>query len=346
MVPIFFHFLKIIRLIKNENIPRLILLTIAIVILGAGGLYFFEHTTNHGVQTIWDAVWWSIVTVTTVGYGDIFPTTLGGRIVAAGVMIVGIGFLGMFTATIASIFVEQKLKAERGLKAVKVKDHTIICGWNHRAYDILKEIRAEKTGKTEVVVVIADIESKPVDDDALFLVKGDVNEESLNRANLAEARNIIIVADDKLDPRSRDAKTVLNTLTVESINPNVYTCVEIEESANAAYCQRAHANEIIVTGEFSSKLMARAALNHGISKFIDELLSSRYGADLFKVEVPSALVGQRFIDVFLQVKEQNDGTIVAIGSESGQFITNPAKDYQLQASDSLIIISSTPPRLA
>lgn len=346
MLPFFSQFIKIIRFIKNENIPRLVFLTIGIVVLGAGGLYFFEYPANRGIQNIGDAAWWSIVTVTTVGYGDIYPTTPGGRIVAAAVMIVGIGFLGMFTAAIASIFIERKLKAERGLKAVKVKDHTIICGWNHRAYDILKEIRAEKNSKIEVVVVIADIESKPVDDEALFLVKGDVNEESLKLANLVEARNIIIVADEKLDPRSRDAKTVLNTLTVESINPNVYTCVEIEESANAVYCQRAHANEIIVSGEFSSKLLARAALNHGISKFIDELLSSRYGADLFKVKVPSGLIGKHFIDVLFQVKEQNDGTIVAIASESGQFITNPAKDYRLQASDSLIIISSAPPRLA
>jgi voltage-gated potassium channel len=344
MLPFFPHFLKIIRYFKQENIPRLVIITLGILVLGTGGLYFFEHPTNHGVQSIGDAAWWSIVTVTTVGYGDIFPTTPGGRIVAAGVMLVGIGFLGLFTATVASIFVERKLKEERGLKAVKVKDHTIICGWNYRAHDILKEIRAEKTGKTEIVVVIANIESKPVDDDALYLVKGEVTEDNLKRANLAEAQNIIIVADDKLDPRSRDAKTVLNTLTVESINPDVYTCVEIEDSENAPYCRRAHANEIIVSGEFSSKLLARAAMNHGISKLIDELLSSRYGADLFKYKVPPVLVGKRFMDVFFEAKDKYDCTIVAIESEPDHtFISNPAKDYIIQANDSLILISSHVP---
>lgn len=344
MLHLFSHFLKIVRYLKNENIPRLIFLTLGILVLGTVGLYYFESHTNEGVTDILDAAWWSFVTVTTVGYGDISPATLGGRIVAVVVMIVGIGFLGMFTATIASIFVEQKLKAERGLKKVNEKNHTIICGWNYRAQDILKEIRADKKGKIGIVVVIADIESKPVDDDALFLVKGEVNEDSLKRANLAAARNIIIVADEKLDPRSRDAKSILNTLTVESLNPDVYTCVEIEEAENVAHCRRAHADEIIVSGEFSSKLLARAALNHGISKLIDELLSSRYGSDLFKCKAPSSIVGKKFIEIFFEAKEKDDSTIVAIESEVEKvFISNPPKDYVIKENDSLLIISKHQP---
>ena len=61
-------------------------------------------------KSYWDGVWWAAVTVTTVGYGDIYPTTVTGRLVAIAVMLVGVGFLAVLTATIASYFV----KADRG----------------------------------------------------------------------------------------------------------------------------------------------------------------------------------------------------------------------------------------
>jgi voltage-gated potassium channel len=56
--------------------------------------------------TFWDGVWWAVVTVTTVGYGDLYPHTVPGRIVAIALMLVGIGFLAVLTATVASHFVQ------------------------------------------------------------------------------------------------------------------------------------------------------------------------------------------------------------------------------------------------
>lgn len=58
------------------------------------------------VESIWDGIWWALVTVTTVGYGDVVPTGVGGRIVAIAVMLVGIGFFAMLTATVAATFVK------------------------------------------------------------------------------------------------------------------------------------------------------------------------------------------------------------------------------------------------
>lgn len=344
MIQVIFQIKKIVRLLKRENIPRLLLFTLLTLLIGTFGLYLLEQTHNSNVSNILDAVWWSFVTMTTVGYGDISPVTPGGRLVAILVMLMGIGFLGMFTATIASILIENKLRKDRGLKTTTMTNHTIICGWNYRARDIIEEIRADKEKRDMPIVLLADIEANPVDDDNLFFVKGEVSEESLTRANVAKARNVIIVADDKLEPRSRDAKNILNTLTVESMNSDTYTCVEIEDANNAAHCRRARANEIIVSGDFSSKLLARAAMHHGISKFIDELLSSRYGSDLFKCPVTPKMVGQKFLDIFIKTKADHNATIVAIDSENNNvFISNPPQDYVIQDYDHLIIISNQKP---
>lgn len=79
----------------------------AVVILGALGMYVVESGQNRAVGSFGDALWWSIVTATTVGYGDLSPITTEGRVIAVVLMLTGIGVIGIFTATIASMFLEQ-----------------------------------------------------------------------------------------------------------------------------------------------------------------------------------------------------------------------------------------------
>ena len=95
------------RFIRTNNLNYVLLYTITIVLLGAGGL-----TLTEGMD-LKDALWWSIVTVTTVGYGDIVPQTGGGRIIATLVMLSGIGFLGALTGTISTYFLNRREETYR-----------------------------------------------------------------------------------------------------------------------------------------------------------------------------------------------------------------------------------------
>lgn len=79
----------------------------ATVLLGAAGVFVFEGGENRSIQSFEDAVWWAIVTATTVGYGDVSPVTTEGRLIAVVLMLVGIGVIGVFTATVASHFFAQ-----------------------------------------------------------------------------------------------------------------------------------------------------------------------------------------------------------------------------------------------
>jgi voltage-gated potassium channel len=345
MTTLLIYLKRFLRLLTNKEILRLLFVTLLIILIGTIGIFVFEKGNNDSIKNISDALWWTIVTITTVGYGDIYPSTVFGRIIAVFLMIIGIGVLGMFTATIATFLVNEKIKEERGLKAFDGTKHTIICGWNGRAREIIKEIRSNNATKESPVVLIASIDSKPLDDENLFFVKGEVTEDTLKQANLAEASSIIILLDDTLEYSSQDARAVLTTLTVESLNPDVYTCVEINDIKNEQHCKLAKADEIVARENFSTKLLARSAAYHGVSKIIAELLSSQNGTtELLKVRAGKSQIGKTFIDVFTDVRKNDNATILAIQSENGSsFESNPSSDYTIKQGDHFIVVAKKTP---
>ena len=86
-----------------------VLLSVAVIFAAAGLEVAFEaHARGANIHGFADAVWWAVVTVTTVGYGDKYPLTAAGRGVATVLMFVGIGLIGILTATIASYFVDER----------------------------------------------------------------------------------------------------------------------------------------------------------------------------------------------------------------------------------------------
>lgn len=95
----------------NNRLIYIILVSVMAVSSGALGLYFVEEKApDTKVTNVGDAFWWAIVTVTTVGYGDIYPVTLEGKIIAGILMIVGIGILGVLISTLGASFIESRFK--------------------------------------------------------------------------------------------------------------------------------------------------------------------------------------------------------------------------------------------
>jgi len=158
--------------------------------------------------------------MTTVGYGDVYPVTFAGRIVGAVVMVFGIGFLGMFTATLASLFVERKMIEDRGLRPLKnLKDHIILCGWNYCAREVISEIHTED--KSRDIVIVSDLNEKPVVEDHIHFVKGDPSDISKLEMACLRTANVAIVLHDE---SSGDGQTILTVLAIKREQPSIYVC--------------------------------------------------------------------------------------------------------------------------
>jgi voltage-gated potassium channel len=93
------------RLANHRGLVWLIISWVAVMLLCAVGLFVVENGVNDAVTSPLDALWWGLTTMTTVGYGDVFPTTGEGRVVAAVLMILGIGLYSIITATVTSFLI-------------------------------------------------------------------------------------------------------------------------------------------------------------------------------------------------------------------------------------------------
>jgi len=101
-------------ILRHHSLFRVLIAAVVTLFTGAWLVLLFEdHAKGANIHSYPDALWWAVVTVTTVGYGDRFPVSAGGRIVAAVLMLLGIGLIGVLTATVASVFVKEHTDANQ-----------------------------------------------------------------------------------------------------------------------------------------------------------------------------------------------------------------------------------------
>jgi voltage-gated potassium channel len=297
-----------------------------VLFISSIGIYYFESGNTEGdVKTIFDSLWWSIVTITTVGYGDTVPRTISGRIIAMITMITGLFFLSIITATIASVFVGRKMKEEKGLETIKTKGHILICGWNEWADEIIEAINYELPSKKIKIVLINELPIEEVDRIRqkyliydIEYVRGDfVFENVLKRANIQHAEAIIVLADTSggRSPDRADERTIMTTLAIKGLSPKIRTCAELLNPNNRQHLLRARVDEVIIRGEKTGALIASAAISPGLPKVILSLLSHNGENRLWKASIPSRFIGKPISELTDYFRKTSNALLIGILTE-------------------------------
>lgn len=337
MIYVFLHTLKALHVsLEKSNLYRLLILGLVSLLIFSTGFYFCESPTNPDLKFS-DALWWGFVTCTTVGYGDYYPLTPGGRIIGIFLMLIGISIFGFLTAAIASIFVENKLKEGMGLMDIKFNDHVVIIGWNNKSQVILEELVQDNPNRN--IVIIDEIEKLYLDHKNTFFVHGDpTKDETLIRANIPNANTVIVVADEKIDGLGMsDAKSVLICLAVDKFNTNIHLIAEVLNEENVPHFRRANVNDIIITNQMSSRIMVRSALYKNVSHALKELLTTSYGSEIYERKVENEDIGIPFKDLVFSYIEKYNAIVLGVANKN--ILLNPDKDYLIQKEDIIIYIS-------
>lgn len=148
-------------LLTHHGLHFVLLAVLALVVVGAAvELAFERHAPGANIHNYGDALWWAIVTVTTVGYGDRFPISAGGQIVAVILMLVGIGLIGTLTATVASVFIKEHTDSNKEAlqkSHADLSDQVSMIG--ERLMDIERRLGATPA---EIAVVDTEFETPPL----------------------------------------------------------------------------------------------------------------------------------------------------------------------------------------
>lgn len=334
-------FRPIVRLLGRSNFIRATALFAGFVVAGAYGLYHFEHDANPAYRTAPQAVWGTVVLVTS-GMDYAQPETTGGMVTSALVCLGGVGLLGLFTATVTTFLVDLHQRRRRGRLPVKNQGHIVVCGWNQKGPEIVAQLTSEMTGKRYHVVIVGTLDESPLDHPQVQFVHGDpTSEEVLARANVAEAaRAMVLPAQGQEDA---DGRSLLVTLALRSVSPDLYICVEALQARHIVHLRRAGANEIISSTEVAANMLAQAALTPGVTRLYDEILSNRYGHEVYRIPVGSQLAGKAVGEAADVVAQSEPILILAVDLGDGDVRVNPPRDLVIEADATLLVLAERYP---
>jgi voltage-gated potassium channel len=312
--------------LRKERILKLLGATCAIILLGATSIFIADrYYATKGAAGILDAIYWAVVTIATVGYGDVVPSSPVAKLLALVIILSGPALLSLLTASMASMLVEKKIREGEGLETIKDRDHVIICGWNENGEKVLDGILVQLKGTKPKIVLVNELEKEDIqsiqyqykDCDIAFVRGNFVKEEVLARANLPRARAAIVLADlsggrtmDKADER-----TIFGTMAIKSMAAKVRTCAELIHSENREHLVRANVDEIIVRGESAGALLATGAVSPGLADSVKSLVNNQDPNKLWRVPVPSRFADKTFGELLPYFRDKFQALLVGVVRE-------------------------------
>lgn len=293
-------------------------------------IFISEQKTNSEINSIFDAIWYTLVTITTVGYGDIAPTSVIGRITAMILLIAGVAIFGALSGKFASFLFERQQKKDRGLlKMTNMKNHFLILGWKQNFSKILEgilyanpEIPAEKmvllnnAPLSEIEVIKSDERFKNIN----FLHGDFTDEGTLLKAQLSTADRAVILADtsENFSTLEIDSRTVLAVITIKNLNPKIYCVAEILDTKFEKHLTLAHCDEIILSSDYEQNLLVKASAGKGMSHILRELISDDNDSGILIENIPDKFIGKPYQDFKNSLASQKD-ILIGLLENTGNF---------------------------
>lgn len=298
--------------------------------LGTGGFMIIER------MPFLDALFLTVITLSTVGYGTLKPLTISGKIFTIAFIVVGVATFSYHLTQLFRVLVEKGIVEAFGERRMsrrigELQDHFIVCGHGRIGSIVCAELRRKGTPLVVVETdprVVAELETEGV-----LVLKADAREEQVLRtAGVERAKGLIALL-------PADADNLYLILAARDLNPSLNIIARANDPSADKRLQRAGANHVISPHRESGKRIARMILNPHVTDFI-EMATEKQDLQLqmeeFTVKPTSPLAGKTLTETGLLRKHRI--LVVAIKRTDGTMAFNPEGSTAIHVGDSLIVL--------
>ena len=325
---------------------------IFIILLG-GSLYFVllsvlvaseRQATGSSINNFIDAIWYSLVTVSTVGYGDYFPITVAGRIIGMVFIVFAIAALGLIIGKMPNFFQQLSEKRRLGMLGTGFENHIIIMGWDSFSESVAvqlinadKKVAVMTDVKNDVDLIYQKFNSKDI-----FVCFSDLkNYEYINSLNLNKAKTLFL-------NNGSDSDKLISILNIRRLCPSISFVVILDDFNLRETFINAGVTYVLSKNEIASRLVASYVFEPAVAEFTKDLITStndelEYDIQQYIVLKNNPYANKEYGFVFRELKENH--SILTIGlqknSERKAGLMKLPKDEEIvEAGDYLIVIAN------
>lgn len=326
----------------NKEFKNIYIASVILFVIFSAGVFGYVTIEDYNFT---EAVYMTILTMSTVGFGEVKPLSPHGMVFTILLIIISLGIFGYFLTSVTRIFIDGDYKKAIKLyyktkKLKKLKNHIIVCGFGRngkKAVSDLLEINEK--------VVIIDNNHKIITDNTneillknknLIVLHGDAsNEETLQKANIKNAKALLTTLPN-------DAENLLIVLTSRDLNGNLKIISRVSDEHSFKKLKRAGADNIIMPDIVGGARMAKLITEPDIVEFL-ELIMLREGQDVNIEEISCNDLAACFINstiTELDIRKKTGANIIGLKLKDGTYIFNPDGNIKLIKEDKLFVLGS------
>jgi len=320
---------------KKFELFTLLFLLLFIVATSGIAIYVFEERANGDINSLFDALYWALITISTVGYGDISPVTTEGRVVSMLVIIAGIAMISFVTSVIVSSFSEKldELKENRLIEEInKNEDFMIICGYGQMTRMFLKSY-AKEYGDRYIIIEDDKAKVEEATKEGYRAIHEDASRHDVISKFNTQYANITLLA-----LTGSDVANIYIILNAKTLSTNIKIITRATDEGIAKKCKLAGADHVVRPNVVANKMLLTAITQPVMYHAIYAILTGQHLAQLDEVSLMEhqKLVGKKIEEIdFKQFK------LLFIGIQkglNGDFVFNPPKNMLLEEQDILLLM--------
>ena len=280
-----------------------------------------------------DAFYFTVVTISTVGYGEIYPTTAASKLFTSFLILFGIGALAIALETVTEEIMKRSVREAMGKPEVRkpLENHYIICGYGDIGEVVVGELK--RIGESFVVIERDEEVVKELFEDGIPVIHGDaLREETLKEAGILKAKGIATIFDSDVD-------NVFVAITAKSLNPEIYVVARANHAETIEKMYKVGVDSVISPEVEGGRMIAKALVKPFILDLLDRIVLTKDMDILqFRIHPESKLEGKTIGET--EIEKKTGAKILAL-SKAGKIDLKPSADTVLSKGDMLLLIGKS-----